>query len=735
MVAFWERMRSICPKVNSYNGPILMKDGTQCRTSRDLDEAMLSTRDFWFDKPAENDTQWSAVLRTYRSSDLWPDVPLPQKADLLHTLLHTKDSAPGPDGLPYSAWRLLPEVTVDAMNSYFLDIMEETALPPLQVGVWIPKAKMGPEADNFRPLGMPNTLARLVDGTIASVVMKAVAKNMHPSQTVMSVFKEPQKAVTAIQGFLDGTASSCTLLADLSKAFERVNPHWILALLRIKGAPQWIIRYSRFVLFERRVAHKVQGRLLPSRTIRQGVDMGRSFSVFLFCFAMDPLFHYLNRIPSVLSVQAYVDDTTIVGDAQDTRWIKQVAQCYNNLRSAGFIVDSHSCYRCVANSVIRFGPTKFSNVQISRDWPTLLTCPSFPTATAAVQATMRQGYNTLVVRSSSWPPTPRPQGEEHNDQVHLAINLSYTQGHELIHGLDFHDVGCFATVSCDCKSKSHIVTNFAMRPLALSGLEHAGYGVHAVTPSAPALGLTIFGRFALTGNGQREAFCPPTSLLECKPAPFKKLLHRLKLFGAPTLSVMARCTCYNTYILSVMPYTASYFGLDSVDLNKLRQYASKFILGRQWIEAEILPYVLRYIGIAVLLDPALSATVSATGLYFRGNNRYEDLWLERADSASCNLRQKSVVLDLLHLWQPYVPLQDITTALADSGKGVNGRIAKLKQVVIAKMVQAAQTYLQKKVQREGWSRGVSWRWVELDAGCPKKWLQRYCQIHPASVVG
>ena len=34
--------------------------------------------------------------------------------------------------------------------------MNGTALPPHQVGVWIPKAKMGPEADCFRPLGMPN---------------------------------------------------------------------------------------------------------------------------------------------------------------------------------------------------------------------------------------------------------------------------------------------------------------------------------------------------------------------------------------------------------------------------------------------------------------------------------------------------------------------------------------------------------------------------------------------------
>ena len=80
----------------------------------------------------------------------------------LSTLLHTKDSAPGPDEIPYSAWRVLPEMTLQAMSSYFYDIQEETALPPTQVGVWIPKAKMRPKADNFRPLGMPNTLDLLM---------------------------------------------------------------------------------------------------------------------------------------------------------------------------------------------------------------------------------------------------------------------------------------------------------------------------------------------------------------------------------------------------------------------------------------------------------------------------------------------------------------------------------------------------------------------------------------------
>ena len=134
MLSFWERMRNVCPKVNSYNGPILNKERKQCVTSRDLDEAMLETRHFWFETPTDFDDAWQPILEVYSQADRWPSIPPPSREVCLGTLLHTKDSAPGPDGIPYSAWRLLPEMTLQATSSYFYDIQEETALPPTQVG-------------------------------------------------------------------------------------------------------------------------------------------------------------------------------------------------------------------------------------------------------------------------------------------------------------------------------------------------------------------------------------------------------------------------------------------------------------------------------------------------------------------------------------------------------------------------------------------------------------------------
>ena len=204
--------------------------------------------------------------------------------------------------------------------------------------------------------------------------MRVTAPTMHPSQTVMSMFKEPQRAVTGIQNLLDSNKAACSLLADLSKAFERVNPYWILRLLRIERAPKWVITYTEFILFNRR---------------GKGVDMGRSFSVFLFCFAMDPLFHYLNRIPRVFSVQAYVDDTTIVGDAQCLDWICKVSHIYHKVRTAGFVVDSHTCYRSLRNSVMKFPPHKLTDEELVLQWPGLLnTCP-YSTAYEALEANIR----------------------------------------------------------------------------------------------------------------------------------------------------------------------------------------------------------------------------------------------------------------------------------------------------------------------------------------------------------
>ena len=128
-----------------------------CHGSRPwrLDEAMLATRTFWFEPPVVYDPEWTTVLDSYaRFSGVWPVVPLPTVENYVQAALTSKDSALGPDGIPYAAWRSFPGISAEAMYNFMTDILCSRR-PPVSMGVWIPKAKLGPTADYFRPLGMP----------------------------------------------------------------------------------------------------------------------------------------------------------------------------------------------------------------------------------------------------------------------------------------------------------------------------------------------------------------------------------------------------------------------------------------------------------------------------------------------------------------------------------------------------------------------------------------------------
>ena len=462
--------------------------------------------------------------------------------------------------------------------------------------------------------------------------------------------------------------------------------------------------------------------------------MGRSFSVYLFCLAMDPLFTYLNQIPGVLAVQGYVDDTTIAGDGQDLTWIGNVETCYQALQTAGFVIDSHACY--FAGVVInnRAFPHKCLSASVDAAWPGLLLTQPFPTAMAALLANMRRGYNTVLVRKGA--PTDTPPNGQVRQQYHcLAAVYTFQQICEINDGSRMHRLGAFATLECTCKSKSHILCNVELRPLALRRIEASRFGIQAIRSHAPSQGLALEGRFHFLEDGSFGCAAPRMHLEEFNPAPARKMFDRLKSFSRPTLSIVARCTGYNTFILSVMPFSLSYFGLTSKDLNWLRQAASKYILKRKWIEAEILPYILRYVGITTLLDPALSAAVSALGLYLREGNPLEDLHHVGNEGRCSNSRQRAVVQDLINMWHPYVLFEDIFRALTTRANTPAQIIANLKQVVISGMVREAKSRLAIKIDREGWKGGIDQVWVELVAGAPKRQCGGDCQIHALEMGG
>ena len=116
---------------------------------------------------------------------------LPVDDDLLRAVVRSPDSAPGLDGLPYAAYRAAPNAASRVLTHRPHDYVGLHAPAPVQALVFIPKADAGSYADNFRPLGLPNTADRIIDQAVYVQMYSALRGSLHPSQTSGSPGKFP----------------------------------------------------------------------------------------------------------------------------------------------------------------------------------------------------------------------------------------------------------------------------------------------------------------------------------------------------------------------------------------------------------------------------------------------------------------------------------------------------------------------------------------------------------------
>ena len=698
---FWQRMRTLCPRTVFYPGPVLQQNGNECRTDLDLDEAMLSTRAFWFEDPIEYDTAWTPTLCRYQQlTAYWPQVSMPEQQHYVSAILSSKDSAPGPDGIPYAAWRVHVASSAKAMVSFMNTIQDNTAPSPVSVGVWIPKAKLGPTANYFRPLGMPSTFERVIDCTATVVLVKVIAPYLHSSQTVLNEFREPQGAVWAIQDILDSPQASLALSLDLSKAFERINPYWLLYVLRIRGAPAWAVRYARFVLFGRSIRHKVRGRLLPPRYIKTGVDMGRAFSVLLFCIGMDPILTVLNDIPRVLAVRGYIDDTTLAGDAANPSWCSKAWSMLMSLHSAGIVIEQHHCWRAAD---VRMHPTDgIIDVPVHLQ-SALQARPGYHTAREAILAHCSYQHSLLVCRDTK------------------CIVVTPAEARSLIHGQS-NALFPLYSLQCTCNTKTALLTNCTWQEPLACALDTAQVGAHLLCDTTPALGLQLTGFYHLQSGSWRKVQSNVTALSNVKA--MHKIRDRMKLFHHPANSVISKSIAFSMYIFSTVPYYASYHGFTAKDVQQLQGYAQKLILGRPWIKKTMLPHVFRWLKVAPLCDPAISLTLAVIGLHLRMGGVG---WHLLPAARNLEGRQMRILQEIWQPWHRFIPLRQISPLLTafdqatvDRSKAIKKLLTQLKLVMLRTVEPLAISYVATRMTQTGWPGTIPFELIDKIAKAPKR---------------
>ena len=274
--------------------------------------------------------------------NLTHSTPLQQKdndtllAPLTNNILDTmltftpKRRSPGNDGLPFELYpHLLAHTDIRAL---FLDVVNEALVrgifpPSWSETIMILLYKKGDASDlaNWRPLSLINSDAKLFTKLLTNRLRPLLPQLIHPGQTgfmkgrfiadnglVLSTVMDHCKAEEGEQ---------VGIMLDFEKAYDRVNPDYLAAVLRHMGFSPPFIRIIDAFFFQTRIHLNLNGHIAPSITQGRGLRQGDPLSPLLFNIALEPLLQtIMNRsdlkgISTLTAIKiilmAYADDVLL----------------------------------------------------------------------------------------------------------------------------------------------------------------------------------------------------------------------------------------------------------------------------------------------------------------------------------------------------------------------------------------------------------------------------------------
>lgn len=312
---------TIASRSNRQSIPPLIHHQTQslCTTQKE----MLETTAFFYSNlysPDEVDddaieTLLSRIPESLRLSSSEADAVIAPITydDLLFAFSRTpKKSSPGMDGLPYAIIRLIikhPDCREIALAT-FNNALSLADIPPswMQSCVTL-LAKKGTLdlLKNWRPISLINTDAKVFTRILSSRIIDSAANLITPYQTgfVRDRFiADNGLLMKLIMEHANIThSSSIGLLLDQEKAYDRVHPTYLRAVLTHFGYPAPLVTCINRLFFGTHLNINVNGFLTDSIPQHRGLKQGDPLSPILFNLAFEPL---LRSIQHDLDIKGYL---------------------------------------------------------------------------------------------------------------------------------------------------------------------------------------------------------------------------------------------------------------------------------------------------------------------------------------------------------------------------------------------------------------------------------------------
>ena len=328
--------------------------------------------------PGFADTILQAYFRD-RSAVL-PSVPRPRFEDIAAKVLAAGGSAPGHNGVPYEAYHQGVELVTEALSLAVLAVHHDPAVLDVMLGpnvdllLWIPKKADADRADGQRPLHLPTCFRRLFGSVITEIVApqvepkfsewQAAVKGGSCAENISGAFEhlggfdelvhgprgalwcgvlgeavEGAEATCAHAGSAGLRACPAVVLADQSKAFERMSMAWLCKVMEGWRFPTWVQKAFDSLLKERGVrACRRSPRVCQSS--REGSGNGQHTQPVPLVPRVRP--YSLRDSATGVKPPTYVDDlSALVWGPDQALAVELFVMAAGH--AAGLRIDAHSC--------------------------------------------------------------------------------------------------------------------------------------------------------------------------------------------------------------------------------------------------------------------------------------------------------------------------------------------------------------------------------------------------------
>ena len=238
-----------------------------------------------------------------------------------------------------------------------------------------------------------------------------------------------------------------------------------------------------------------------------------------------------------------------------------------------------------------------------------------------------------------------------------------------------------------------------------------------LTDQTLSLGLQLSGYYKYEASGKCEKQAALATLALVAPKATQKSQLRLGIIFHSRRSIHSRINYFNAYMLSCYYYAESACQILPKDISPQYRQLSQACLGRSWLQARHLAFILRFLRIGPALDPSIMQGVAVFGYFFRAGHTLSETHYP------CTTYTKQIAA-FWKIWQLRLTRKDVNTLLCIQGANpkqtADRMTACFKKLALTAQLPCSLNYLSTRCLSNGWPGSPSYRFLTQLAQIPEQ---------------